>query len=160
MSRVCTICSHERRAEIDRALVGGSSNLSLSSLFGVSEAALRRHKAKHLPEQLVQAEKAREVVRADDLLEGVRGLQSRTRTILDKAEDSGELRTALGAIREARSNLELLAKLLGELDEKPEVNITLAPQWLRLRTVIVSALEPYPQAREAVLGAIEDVRDG
>ena len=43
MSRACTVCSHERREEIDRALVSGSSNLSLSSLFDVSEASLRRH---------------------------------------------------------------------------------------------------------------------
>ncbi len=160
MSRACTVCSHERREEIDRALVGGSPNLSLSSLFGVSEAALRRHKANHLPAHLAQAEKAREVARADDLLEEVRDLQSRARAILDKAEGAGELRTALGAIREARGNLELLAKLLGELDEKPQINILLSPEWLELRAVIVSALAYYPQAREAVLGAIEDVRDG
>lgn len=90
----------------------------------------------------------------------MRGLQARTLTILDKAEDAGELRTALGAIREVRGNLELLAKLLGELDEKPQINILLSPEWLELRAVIVSALAYYPQAREAVLGAIEDVRDG
>jgi hypothetical protein len=42
-------------------------------------------------------------------------LQNRALSILDRADESGDLRTALSAIREARSNLELLAKLLGEL---------------------------------------------
>jgi hypothetical protein len=64
----------------------------------------------------------------------------------------------LGAIREARGNLELLAKLLGELDERP-VNVLLSPEWLNLRTVIVTALEPHPEARGAVLEAIEDKSD-
>jgi hypothetical protein len=71
----------------------------------------------------------------------VRDLQRRALEILDKAEEAGELRTALGAIREARGNLELLAKLLGELDERPVVNLNLSPEWLELRAVIVAALE-------------------
>jgi hypothetical protein len=101
------------------------------------------------------AQAAGEVAQADSLLEQVRGLQSRAYGILDKAEGTGELRTALGAIREARGNLELLAKLLGELDERPTVNITVSPEWLELRTVIVGALEPYSDARGAVLRALE-----
>jgi len=44
------------------------------------------------------------------------------------------LRTALSGIREARGNVELLAKLRGELDERPVVNILVAPQWIALRT--------------------------
>src|SRR3712207_9430279 len=119
MPRSCTLCEHPRREEIDRALVGDSSNLSISSLFGVSESAVRRHKANHLPAKLVMAQAAEEVAQADDLLEQVRDLQGRALAILGKAESAGDLRTALGAIREARGNLELLAKLLGELDERP-----------------------------------------
>jgi hypothetical protein len=117
--RSCTICEHPDRETIDRSLVGDSSNLSVSSLFGVSESAVRRHKANHLPAKLVMAQAAEEVAQADDLLQQVRDLQGRALAILSKAEAAGDLRTALGAIREARGNLELLAKLLGELDERP-----------------------------------------
>lgn len=157
MPRSCTVCEHPEREAIDRQLVGDSSNLSVSSLFGVSESAVRRHKAKHLPAKLVMAEKAQEVAEADDLLDQVRGLQARTLAILEAAEHTHQHRTALSAIREARSNLELLAKLLGELDDRPQVNILISPEWLELRTVIVGALEPYSEARGAVLAAIEEV---
>jgi hypothetical protein len=102
------------------------------------------------------AEKAAEVAEADNLLEQVRGLQGRAYAILEKAEETGELRTALGAIREARGNLELLAKLLGELDERPVVNLNVSPEWLELRAVIVGALEPHPQALSAVVGALSE----
>ena len=93
------------------------------------------------------------------LLDQVKGLQSRAYAILDKAEEAGELRTALSAIREARGNLELLAKLLGELDERPVVNLNVSPEWLELRAVIVGALELHPDARESVLRAIESAGD-
>ncbi len=160
MPRTCTICEHPKREAIDRALVGETSNLSVSALFGVSESAVRRHKGNHLPAKLVLAEKAAEVADADNLLGQVGDLQRRTMAVLEAAELSHEHRTALAAIREARSNLELLAKLLGELDERPVVNLNVSPEWLELRTVIVGALEPYRDARESVLSAIEGSGNG
>jgi transposase len=152
--RSCTVCEHPKREAIDRALVGGASNRSVASLYDVSEAAVRRHKANHLPAKLVMAEKAAEVAQADNLLEQVRDLQQSTLNILAEAEQSKQYRTALSAIREARGNLELLAKLLGELDERPVANLHISPEWLELRAVIVGALEAYPEARGAVLRAI------
>jgi len=109
---------------------------------------------------MVLAEKAAELVEADNLLDQVGDLQRRALAILDRAEEAGELKTALSAIREARGNLELLAKLLGELDERPVVNLNVSPEWLELRTVIVGALEPHPDARESVLRAIEGSPNG
>jgi hypothetical protein len=160
MPRSCTICEHPEREVIDQALVGDASNRSLASLYDVSEAAVRRHKAKHLPAKLLMAQAAEEMAQADTLLGQVRDLQERALDILGKAEEAGELRTALGAIREARGNLELLAKLLGELDERPVVNLNLSPEWLELRAVIVTALEPHPEARGAVLRALESGGNG
>jgi hypothetical protein len=160
MPRSCTVCEHAEKDTIDRALVGSVSNRSVASLYDVSEAAVRRHKANHLPAKLVMAEKAAEVVEADNLLHQVGDLQRRALAILDKAEEAGELRTALSAIREARGNLELLAKLLGELDERPMLNLNISPEWLELRAVIVGALEPYSEARGAVLSALEGAGNG
>jgi hypothetical protein len=160
MPRKCTICTHPEKDAIDEALVGGASNRSIASLYDVSEAAVRRHEANHLPAKLVMAEKAAEVAEAGSLLDQVRNLQARAYGILDKAEGTGDLRTALGAIREARGNLELLAKLLGELDERPVVNLHISPEWLELRAVIVGALEPYSEARGAVLRAIDGADNG
>ena len=47
-----------------------------------------------------------------------RDLQERALTTLVRAEEAEELNVALQAIRQARGNLELLAKLLDELDER------------------------------------------
>jgi len=55
--------------------------------------------------------------------------------------------------------IELLAKLIGELDERP-VNILISPEWLELRSVIVGALAPHEEARGAVLRALEGTANG
>ena len=161
MPRSCTVCVHAKREEIDRALVEGVSAAEISGRYRtVGERAVRRHRSNHLPAKLVIAEKAAQVAEADDLLEQVGDLQRRALAILDKAEEVGELKTALSAIRETRGNLELLAKLLGELDERPVVNLNVSSEWLELRTVIVTALEPHPEAMSAVVGALEGAESG
>jgi hypothetical protein len=159
--RSCTVCEHPKREEIDSALVASVSAAEIAGRYRtLGERAVRRHRSNHLPAKLVMAEKAAEVVEANTLLEQVGDLQRRALAILDQAERTGELKTALSAIREARGNLELLAKLLGELDERPVVNLNVSSEWLELRTAIVIALEPYSDARGAVLRAIEEASSG
>jgi len=149
------VCDHPERHSIDEALVTGTPYRSVAKRFGLSESAVYRHKVEHLPAHLLKAEEAKEVAQADDLLEQVKHLQGRALDILERAEKAGDLRTALAAISQARGNLELLAKLAGELDERPVVNLNVSPEWLELRAVIVAALEPHSDARGAVLRALE-----
>ena len=160
MPRSCLICQHPDRESIDKALARQASNRELARIYSLSEASVRRHRSNHLPARMVMAEKAAELVEADNLLDQVGDLQRRALGILDRAEEAGELKTALSAIREARGNLELLAKLLGELDERPVMNLNISPEWLQLRAVIVGALEPHPEALGAVVGALEAAEDG
>jgi hypothetical protein len=155
MPRRCSICHHEGLEGINRALVEGIAFPVLVAKYRVSKDALSRHKAKHLPAMLVKAQEAQAVARADDLLDEVRSLQARALTILDRAERVGDLRTALRAIREARGNLELLAKLVGQIDERPQAQIHLSHEWLELRATIIGALEGHQEAKEAVLKVLE-----
>lgn len=159
MPRTCTICAHPELEVINRALVEGMPNRRIASQYDVTERAVRNHKANHLPVALAKSRNAQEVAKADDLLSQVRDLQARTLAILEAAETTSQHRTALSAIREARSNLELLAKLVGELDERP-VNVLISPEWMELRAVIVGALAPHEEARSAVLRAIEGAGNG
>jgi hypothetical protein len=160
MPRKCAICTHPDKEAIDEALVRGIAFPTLVAKYRVSKDSLSRHKGNHLPAKLVMAQAAEEVAQADDLVSQVQDLQARALAILGKAETAGDLRTALGAIREGRGNLELLAKLLGELDERPVVNFTVSPEWLELRAVIVGALDAHPHARESVLRALEGAGNG
>jgi hypothetical protein len=158
--RACTVCSHDEAHAINVALVHRESYRTISDRYGPSQTALKRHSRDHVPKLLVEAKQAVDVADADDLLGEVRDLQVRTLAILEATEETHEHRTALAAIREARSNLELLARLLGELDDRPVVNLTISPEWLELRAVIVAALEPYSDARESVLRALGGAGNG
>jgi hypothetical protein len=48
----CTICSHEEREEIDRALVRGEGLRALARRYGASHSAMFRHKRDHIPAEL------------------------------------------------------------------------------------------------------------
>jgi hypothetical protein len=154
MARRCTVCDHSEKHSIDELLVTGTPYRGIAKRFGFSESAVYRHKTEHLPAHLLKVKEAEEIAQADDLLEQVRHLQAHALDILDRAEKAGDLRTALAAISQARGNLELLGKIAGELGDGT-INLTLSPQWLELRAVIVSALECHPEARGDVLKAIE-----
>jgi hypothetical protein len=161
MPQPCTVCQHPERDAIDAALcVGCASVRGLAEQYGLTEASVRRHKDTHLVRTLALARKSPEVARADTLLDQVKDLQARTLAILDAAEEAGERREALAAIREARGNLELLAKLLGEIDERPVVNLVLSPEWLAVRSTILLALTPHPVARLAVADALAGLENG
>ena len=76
------------------------------------------------------------------------------------AVDRGEVRHAdprdllLKTADRLQVSLELLARLTKQLDERPVVNLWLAPEWLALRTALLAALQPYPEARASVVAAL------
>lgn len=150
MARICTVCSHPQRLSIDTALaLVQASNRRIAAQFGLVETSVRRHGADHLPDALARAECAR-VLQADDLLGQVGEMREHALDILATAEASGDLRTALAAIREARACLELLAEVEGRIDRRPQIAILAAPEWRRIRSVLLEALMPFPSARTAV----------
>jgi hypothetical protein len=66
------------------------------------------------------------------------------------------LRTAA----QLQGQVELLAKLLGELDERPQVNVLLGDEWLSVRGTLLGALQPYPEARAAVAASLLALGEG
>lgn len=112
MPRLCSICSHPQRTTVDVRLVAGSPSIrSLAKEFDVSPSALRRHKECHIPDALARAHGDQALLHAGTLADHVRELYTRSGSILQKAEASGDARTALGALRELRSIIDLVARL-------------------------------------------------
>jgi len=161
MPRTCTICTHANKDEIDKALIDNATVRDIARRHSVSKDAVHRHKQSHLPRALVQASQAAEVVHGDNLLNQMRDLNARTLTILARAEHTGELRTALAAIGEVRRNLELLARLMGELEQKaPQVTTNILVQQLRtehpriVRFVAMTGRYPTDVERRDVMGEL------
>ena len=159
MPRVCTVCAHEEREAIDHALVAGVSLRDVARRHGVTKDALHRHKQAHLSAAVVAIRTEQEHEHGATLLEQVRGLQREALSILESAKQSGRPTVALSAIREASRLLELCGRLTGELDERPSttVNMLVAPEWLTIRAAMLGALTPYPEARAAVAGRLQEL---
>ena len=75
-----------------------------------------------------------------------------------KHADPREL--VLKTAAQLKGQTELLAKLLGELDERPQVNVLISPEWVNVRAALLAALLPYPEARLAVAGRLRVLEGG
>lgn len=114
MSMTCRTCRHPKREEIDRALAEGESSRRIAALYGLAETSVRRHGKLHMRPALArQAQKLD--VHEKSILSGVLSLHARTLALLAQAEEAGDLRSAIAAVREARGNLELTGRATGEL---------------------------------------------
>jgi len=154
MPRPCSICQHDDREAINRELAGNTAIPALAAKYRVSEDALLRHKANHLPAALAKAHEAGEIAHGDDLLQQVRQLRGKAISILMQAERAGDLKTALMGVREARACVELLLEVEGELNRAPVVNLTLSVEWQQTRQIILHALSGHPEAKQAVVLAL------
>lgn len=90
-------------------------------------------------------------------IEADKGRGWRVESVETKYADPREL--LLKALARMDGHLTLVAKLAGELDERAQVNITVAPAWVELRAVILGALSGHPEALEAVVEALGDGDD-
>jgi len=162
MPRQCTVCTHSEREAIDHALVAGESFRNIAERFGTSVGALVRHKTDHIPAHLAKAQEAKEVTQADSLLDRLLDLSKETAAILKDARkgDEKDNELALKAIARAEKQIELQARLLGELKDTTTVNVLVLPEWQTMRTVIISALLPFPEARVAVAEALRRIGNG
>ena len=158
MGRVCTICSHAQRYEIEELLATRQSTYrGIARKYGVSEDAVSRHvKAGHVSQLLALAADAERAAQADTLLDRMEALQSQTLAILDAPEDQ---RTALAAVAQARRNLELVGELTKELD-RGSINLELSVEWQEVKAVLVNTLASYPEAQQAVFNALGEAPNG
>ena len=158
MGRHCTICEHPERGAIDADVVAGNTSLNkIARRYGVSPDALRRHRVRHLSPALAAMREAEEAEREAALQQRIERLIERTERLLRAAEEDGRAQAALAAVRELRSLLELLGKATGELREQPTVvvNLQSSEEWLQLRSALLGALAPYPDARVAAAAVLE-----
>ncbi len=150
---VCRVCRHPRREEIDQALSDPSrSYRSVAEAFGASPPAVFRHRQHSVG--VTEKAKVRQLRRFEDFVSSLEELHGKAAGILAKAEKARNLTASTNALREIRQTIELIARLVGELKDGPSVNVLLAPEWHGLRTAILEALVPFPEARAAVSAAL------
>jgi hypothetical protein len=111
-----------RRQDIERAMLSGGSYRVVAQQFAVSRDAIVRHR-RHLPAVLARAQEVKEAAHGDSLLAQLRDLTAEAQRLKAIAEQAGDYRAALAAVRELCRIVELMAKLSGELDSHSETKI-------------------------------------
>lgn len=163
MGAACSICPREDRPAIDADIVAGAPNRAIARQYDVGKDAVARHRANHISGALARVISEREEAGPRTALDRLEELHGRAMRVLDAAETEGKASLSLAAIRELRSLTETLAKITGELDERPNVqvlNVATSPEWLALRAGLMDALAPYPEAAQAVAGRLLALESG
>ena len=157
----CTVCQHENVLGIEAELAKKTPIRRIVAKYGASEGSIRRHRENCMKEKMaiakVNAEKELETS-CLPVIQQLRMLQESTLEILRGAKDEY---ISLKASSEVRKNLELMARLTGEISPNGVtvgvgINLTLetSPEWADVQRRMVEALEPYPEARAAVVAAL------
>jgi len=154
MPRACAICDHPQRDAIDREIIEGFSIRNIAKRYGVSKDSVYRHSKNHLPETLKQSHAVKESARADELLERVERLISEAEELLSFGKGEKQSKAWASGISELRKCLELLARVTGELDERPTITLAMLPEWVEVRTLILGAIDGYPEVKGKVIDAI------
>jgi hypothetical protein len=158
MPRTCTVCTHSKRAEIDKALLSGDAFRNIAERFSVSLGALTRHKEAHLSQRMaeVAARNAEADIRtAIDVVAQLKAINGASLSILEDARAAKDGTLALQAIDRIQKQIELQARLIDLIRDGDTINVVISPQWMEIRTVILTALQPYPDADRAVANGLQ-----
>ncbi len=117
MPRTCTICTHPERANIEAALTAGTSYRNIAKQFDVGFSSINRHAAEHIQETIKQTQTAKEEAHGLDVVKQLQVINGITLAILQEARKDKMHALALSAIDRVQKQIELQAKLVGDIDK-------------------------------------------
>jgi hypothetical protein len=173
----CQVCRHPERWRIELLRAGGASLDSLAEKFGVHRDAIHRHYRDHVSNELKAGYLAGPVQlqelasKAADTGTSVLDHLHAVRTILmghlASMTEAGDGRGAAYVAGRLTSTLEVIARVSGELGDLARsqtfniVNnvsvLTEHPKFMQVQASLLRALAPFPDARAAVVTALQDL---
>src|ERR1700758_2276824 len=168
----CQGCNHLERVRIERLLAAGASIKGTARKFAIDYHALRRHWLNHVSAEAratyiagagATKDQLEEIVAGESLAlidhyRIVRGSLYKGFGVASEVGDSNSLALLAGRLHE---NFRDCGRLTGELQRGPLLNIQnnvlVNPDYTRAIARIVSAVAPYPEARDAVIAALRDL---
>ena len=166
MGRKSKIEAHPQSEEIITRLIRGEKNPKIVRDFPeIKDDDLDYYRENKLPEKLSKSKdlkvladeiESADIHKGDTYLQLIIGLQKKALDALELQDASSDPKSWAMISREARGYVELLGKALDRIRDAPkvEVNILVNPEWIELRTLIITALDDFPDAKAAVVHAI------
>ena len=168
----CQGCNHLERVRIERFLAVGASIKGTARKFEIDYHALRRHWINHVSAEARSAyitgtgatKNQLEEVVADEslaLIDHYRIVRSALYKGFGAASELGDGNALALLAGRLHENLRDCGRLTGELQHGPllnvQNNVLVNPDYTKAIARIVSAVAPFPEAREAVITALRDL---
>ena len=118
MPKPCSVCTHTKRQDIDRALLAGVSYRTVSAQFGPSPSALCRH-VRHLARYLDKWQHSEDMKYNRVLLDKLDLLEIRLGKIYNDAHERKALRIAVDCIKEHMKVISLMERFRDRSPEQP-----------------------------------------
>lgn len=159
MTGACSVCSHPDRPAIDDALISSTPLRDIVRQHAdppLTISSLSRHHRSHVSPALQAVVVERAQAGAVSALDRFEQLWDEAHAILQALKADGNASKSLQAIQTLAQVVERIAKITGELDERPvvAVNLQQSADWLQLRGQILAALDRHPAAKLDVLAAL------
>jgi hypothetical protein len=165
----CQVCRHEERARLELLKAGGASLDSLATKFGVSRDAIHRHWRDHVSDEMkvgylagpgsLEELAERAAKEGDSVLDYLRLCRTVLTAQLTAMSEAGDGRGAALVAGQLTRTCEAIARVTGELGELARSTtyniLSEHPAWLRIQGALLNALAPFPEARAAVVAALD-----
>lgn len=160
MARICTVCSHPRRDEIERAIVEGTPIRRIAADTGLSETALHRHKkAGHISAKIAAFQGERERVTVQELNQIAHDGLTVLVDLIKRARDREDDRLVVQALRELREYVRFMNEVvIGPETSAPSFRDS--PEWVAVRVALIEAVGDNPALRPRLIEVLEDGEDG
>ena len=173
-SRRCQVCRHDERWRVELLRAGGASLDSLAEKFKLNRDAIHRHYRDHVsaemkagylagPVQLQElAAKAAET--GGSVLDHLHAVRTVLMGVMANMVEAGDGRGASYVAGRLTTTLETIARVSGELGSLANsitINntnvavLTEHPSFIRVQATLLHALADHPEARAAVVAALQ-----
>lgn len=158
MAKPCKFCEHPDRQMLETALLRREkTQQNVADLLGVTKPAVSDHARKHIPAAIRMAISQGKATQAGlNVMCQLIEINQEAWRILEEARGADDQLMALRAIERVEKQLELQAKLLGQIQAGVTVNVNQAPVYVEFRTMILNLLNKYPEVKANIVQRLKD----
>ena len=121
MARRCRVGDSSDRDSVDAAIVAGEPIRGIADCFGIGRESVRRHAKNHPSPAPAAMQAASDRATAKTTLGRMEARHEILADVVQAARASGRSTTIINASRELRQTAELLAKITGDVNDRPQV---------------------------------------
>ena len=154
MPRTCTICRHPDAGKINLRLIAEEPLRSIEHDTGLAKSSLQRHREFCLPQDILQAQIANKISNSQAMTGQLQKRRKCAEALLQRAIEKRDSKLILAANAQLLKIDEITFKIGSAEKPGPSSRIIVTPEYLRLRNVLLKALQPHGQARIAVASAL------